>query len=648
LATGAALIAATAASSTRFVPVVRPAVDSGIPAWALRAALAAAIAHLACLPVLGNLSPSLKSAYLLWIFVPPGILLLGGALHRRHARDRVRRRAPWWWTVAVVGAWIPIRLVASWHAPLAADGVDMFRTLGGFVRLATTDTDFLGGSMGVTGGAGDVEVAGVNAVQLFFEGLPLLRLFSHSPCLWWMQVVNVVWIGVAGVAVGVLAQHLVAGFAAPVAAAAFLFSPFVLMAQMMPIPDVCMPLAVLLVLLPVLVRRTGSPIALAAFGCVAGLTTMLPSLTPMTGLAVAVVAWRWWTGPPLSRPALLTAIISFVAFSTPNLPAPEVLTAAYDWYVLKQWPMSVGEKALQGQVSPTEANWTTVDPPGTLLLIIGTLLSPFATPRNSLRIGGDVLYEPFSAALGAVGFLVCLRGAGRDWTSRYLLASLAMGLVPGFASSYDRPSLTRVYGATVPLAILAAIGTRSILDAARGGAARWRGAVAATLLIAASGLVVFDVVTPRILSASTFGLLMRSVDVEWLDRVAMLTSNEPALNPPDVAERDRLWHADWLRRYHPYVDDLARCAPRRPVPIIPIEQAPRLDPYDVVFWHPALDQTIRITEREICRRWPDATLYTIWDRAGLSRVQAARIRGDEWQPTVPADQWETARCDPPR
>jgi hypothetical protein len=368
----------------------------------------------------------------------------------------------------------------------------------------------------------------------------------------------------------------------------------------------------------------------------------------MTGLAVAVVAWRWLTGPPLSRPALLTAIISFVAFSTPNLPAPEVLTAAYDWYVLKQWPMSVGEKALQGQISPTEANWTTVDPPGTLLLIIGTLLSPFATPRNSLRIGGDVLYEPFSAALGAVGFLVCLRGAGRDWTSRYLLACLAMGLVPGFASSYDRPSLTRVYGATVPLAILAAIGTRTMLEAARGGAARWRGAVAATLLIAASGLVVFDVVTPRILSASTFGLLMRSVDVEWLDRVAMLTSNEPALNPPDVAERDRLWHADWLRRYHPYVDDLARCAPRRPVPLIPIEQAPRLDAYDVVFWHPALDQTIRITEREICRRWPDATLYTIWDQARLSRVQAARIRGDEWQPTVPADRWETARCDPPR
>jgi hypothetical protein len=198
------------------------------------------------------------------------------------------------------------------------------------------------------------------------------------------------------------------------------------------------------------------------------------------------------------------------------------------------------------------------------------------------------------------------------------------------------------------LAIFAAIGTRSILGAVRGGAARWRGAVAATLLIGASGVVVFDVVNPRILSASTFGLLMRSVDVAWIDRVAMLTSNELALNPADVTDRDRLWHADWLRRYHPYVDDLARCAPRRPVPIIPIEQAPRLDPYDVVFWHPALDQTIRITEREICRRWPDATLFTIRDQAGLSRVQAAQIRGDGWQPAVPADQWETTRCNPPR
>lgn len=650
LATGAALLAVTAGMPHR-VPDRTTAADSGIPAWALRAALAAAIVHIACLPVLRQLPSFLESAYLLWVFVPPGILLLGRALHRRQARGAGRRRgvAWWWWgTLAVVGAWVPIRLAASWHAPLAADCVDMFRTFGGLVRLATTDTPLLGGSMGASGGAGDVELGVVNAVQLFFEGLPLLRLFSLSPCLWWTQVVNAVWLGVAGVAVGVLAQRLVGGFAAPVATAAYLFSPYVLMAQMTPIPDVCFPLAVLLVLLPVLVRRSGSPIALVAFGGVAGLSALLPSLTLMTGFAMAVVAWRWWTGPLLSRPALLTAVLSFVALSTPSLPAPAAVTAAVDWYVLKQWPMSVGEKALQGQLSPTEAIWTNVDPPGTLLLITGTLLSPFATPRNSLRMLGDVLYEPFSTALGAVGMLICLRGLRRDWTSRYLFACLLMALVPGFVSSYDRPSLLRVYGATVPLAVFAAIGLRGMLAAARSSAARRRGVVAATLLIAASGLVVFDVVNPRILSASTFGLLMRAVDVGGIDRVAMLTSNEPALNPPDVAERDKLWHADWLRRYHPYVDDLARCAPRRPVPIIPIEQAPRLDPYDVVFWHPALDQTIRITEREVCRRWPEATLFTIWDRAHLSRVQAAQIRGEGWQPTLPAEQWETSRCAPPR
>jgi len=649
LAAGAALVAATAEGSTRAVPVIRPAVDAGIPGWAFRAALAAAAIQLASLPLLRHLPSPLKSAYLLWIFVPPGILLVGRELRRRAAHGSGGRPAPWWWwTIAVVGAWIPLRLVASWHSPPAADCVDMFRTLGGLVRLATTDTDFLRESMGVTEGVGDIEVVGVNAVQLFFEGLPLLRLFSHTPCLWWMQVMNVFWIGLAGVAIGVVAQRLVAGVTAPVAVAAFLFSPFMLMAQILPIPTVCLPLAVLLVLLPLLVRRTGSPIALAAFGAIAGLTATLPSLTLMTGLACLVVAWRWWTGPPLSRPALVTAMLSFVAFSTPNLPSPEALSAAYDWYVLKHWPMSIGEMTLQGQLSPSEASWTTVDPPSRFLLIASTLLSPFATPRNSLRIWGDLVYEPFSAALGAVGILVCLRGVGRDWTSRYLLACLAMALAPGFVSSYDRPSLTRVYGATVPLAIFAAIGMRSMLAAARSSAARRRGAVAASLVIGASGLVVFDVVNPRILSASTFGLLMRSVDAAWIERVAMLTTNERALNPPDVSDRDKLWHGDWLRRYHPYIDDLARCAPRRPVPIIPIEQAPRLDPYDVVFWHPALDQTIQITEREICRRWPDATLFTIWDQAHLSRVHAAQIRGDGWQPTVPADQWETTRCPPPR
>jgi hypothetical protein len=97
-------------------------------------------------------------------------------------------------------------------------------------------------------------------------------------------------------------------------------------------------------------------------------------------------------------------------------------------------------------------------------------------------------------------------------------------------------------------------------------------------------------------------------------------------------------------RYHPYVKDLARCAPRHPVPILEIDKPAELAAYDVLFWNPALDQTYDITTGHICRLWPDAKLYTIFDRNHLSLVYAAQVRGEPWTPSVPAAQWRTSAC----
>ena len=547
-----------------------------------------------------------------------------------------------WGTAAIVVVWAAVRLAASWHSAIVADCVDMFRTLGGLVRLATTNADVMTASMGIKEGVGDIEVVGVNAVQLFYEGLPFLRLFSHTPCMWWMQVFNAIWIGLAGGLVAVLCRTLIGGRAAPVATAAFLFSPYMLTVQILPVPTVCIPLAVLLVLLPLRFYSSGSALALVFLGGLTGFTATLPSVTPMTGLAILVVAWRIWSGPRVSRLALATAILLFVSFSTPNIPTWTALREAYKWYVLKSWPMSVGVETLQGQISPSAMTWTKVDPPGTPLLLAATLVSPFATPRNSLRNWGDVVFEPLSAALCAIGLVLCLRQLFRSRGSLYLMAFLAAGFIPGFVSSYDRPSLTRIYGVTVPLAVLAAIGLLGLLAAAR--RLRWRVTMTTAVAIGASGLLIFDVVNPRILSQSTWGLLMRSVDVAWLDRVAMLTAEGRALNQNNVADNAQLWEADWLRHYHPYISELARCAPRHPVPIIAIQKPEELQAYDLLFWNPALDQTIQITRRDICRLWPDAILYTIVDRAGLSRVYAAQIHGSDWRPSLPQKQWSTRSC----
>lgn len=642
---GAALIGWGCRSSIVEMPEAADRTDDSLQPWALKAALAAALLQIACLPFLRLLPGFAKSLYLLWIIVPAAIVAAGRKpqpFHLPPLSPAARRAALI--TAATIAIWAIVRLAASWHSPIVADCVDMFRTLGGLVRFARTDADFLRESMGVTEGVGDIEVVGVNAVQLFFEGLPLLRMFGIVPCMWWMQVFNVMWIGLAGGIVAAASATLIGVWSAPIAAAAFLFSPFILMCQFLPIPTVCFPLAALLVFLPLRIQQTGSPLALVWLGAVAGLTATLPSQSAMTGFVLLFVAWRWRRGPRLSLTAMTIAILSFIAMSAPNIPSVEALRLAYNWYVTKSWPMVVGEATQQAQISPSIADWTRVDPPSTATLALSTLLSPFAIPRNSLRNLGDVLYEPLSAALALVGMLIALRYYRRAGPL-YVLGLLAMGLIPGFISSYDRPSITRFYGSTLPLAILAAAGFRQLLAAARRPEASAGAVPAMTAAIALSGCLIFDFINPRILSQSTFGILMRAVEVDQLDRTAMLTAYGNANNSGNVSYNDRLWEADWLRHYHPYIDELARCAPRRPLAIVSINDATAdFSPYELLFWGPALEQTVSITEQHICRRWPEAQLFTIYDRPGLSRVYAARIRGGDWQPSLPKHQWYSRHC----
>lgn len=643
---GAALIASTSRHPVVRLPLrPRSAAPASARPWVPRVALLAALIQIACLPFVRQLPYFVKTLYVLWMFVPAGILAWKNMRYPLRVRPVGRKwQQTTWCTGALVVFWIVARLALSWHSPVAADSVDMFRTLGGLRRLAATGADFMTESMGMKEGMGDIEVRGVNAVQLFFSGLPLLRATSHSPCLWWMQVVNVIWLTAAALVIVALGRFLIGSVASTTAMAAFLFSPFLLMVQILPIPSVEVFFAALLVLLPLIFYQTGSPVVLTLFAGIAGFTTTLPSLTCMTGLALAFVTWRVWRGPRVPSIAVLTAMVSFVAVLTPNLPSEQALRDARDWYVLKHWPMAIGERALQGQISPTIADWTTVDPPGFFLIALGTLLSPFAIPRQPLKLWGDTLYEPLSAGLSAVGLAVCLRYAVRDRVSLYLLAFLAASLIPGLVSSYDRPSLTRVYGAMVPLSILSAAGLVTVMATIRSAAVREWVTILVAVAIAISGMFIFDVVNPRILSASTFGLLMRSVDDALLDKVAMLTAEGRPLTLPDTAYNARHWDADWLRSHHPYIDDLASCAPRHPVPIIPIQHPERLADKDLLFWSPALEQTTEITQRHICRLWPNAVLYTIVDRAGLSRLYGAQIHGPEWTPSVPARQWSTRRC----
>lgn len=628
------------------LPRWRTAPAGYIEPWTLRAAFVAALTHVCLLPFARELPYAIKSLYVLWIFVPTAILIAGNLASRQHRRPR----SPIWrrtagLTAGLLTTWIVVRLIASWHSPVAADSVDMFRTLGGLVRLATTGADFMTESMGIKEGVGDIEVRGVNAVQLFFCGLPLLRLLSHSPCLWWMQVASAWWLGIGGLSVAALGALLFGRRAAAPAMVAFLFAPFLLMIQIIPIPTVGICLATLLAWLPVQFRYTGSPIPLVLLGGIAGFTATLPSLTCLTGFSLAFVAWGLWQGQRVAPLAVATASASLLAMLLPNVPTQRAVLEAFEWYVTKNWPMAIGEAAVQGQISPTIADWMTVDPPGSLVILAGTVLSPFVIPRQPIKLWGDTLFEPLSAALAAVGLLLTLRRAGRGNTAAwYLLALLAATMVPGFVSSYDRASLTRIYGTLVPVALMAALGLNHLLrHLQQPRTRRWAAALTA-VAITASGLVVFDVVHPRILAASSYGIFMRTVDPTVLDRTAFLTVDGPATSSDESEHQRRHWEADWLRAHHPYIADLTRCAPRRPVPIVAVQNSRGLAGKELLFWNPALDQTVQMTERHVCQRWPQAVLFTIADRSGLSRLYGAQVGGPAWQPSAPPDKWSQRRC----
>lgn len=613
--------------------------------WLPGLACVVATAQLALLHRLADLTYLEQAAFILAPLLPALLLWIAFAVPAAVGPQRWRRWDAFTLLIAaVVVLWSATRLYVSWHAPRAADIVDMWRTFAGLVRLAATKANFLMESMGAAGGAtADKELQGVNAIQLFFQGLPILQWSGRVPDLLWMQAWNTLWLAATAVLVGGLARDLFGRPAMPVAAAGLLFSPFLLLYQMSPLPMVAVFLSAALLVLLLRVWRSDSPAALALFGCVAGMTATMPTLVPMTGLALLVIGWHLFTASQIPRVVCLTALLSFLAVLGTGIPDPMTLRSMVDTYALKHWPWSVGERALQGQLSPTIADWTTGDPPPWYLIPLGTLLSPFVLARNSHRLWGDTLYEPVSVALLSLGLVWCVRRARHHPAVPLLVAFLVASLLPGFLSSYDRPAPNRVHGALIPLALLSAAGFRALAGSWRGRRALWASLVA-TLAIGLSGTVLFDVINPRLLSASALGLVIRAVAPAQLPRVALLTAAGMPSDPPDVAPRERHYSADWLRKYHPYADEIARCVPRQPLTIASLAEPATLDVYELLFWSPAVERTARVTA-QICARWPGAALYTLSDPAHLSQALAARPQGPGWKPELPKRQWTVRLCE---
>ena len=85
-----------------------------------------------------------------------------------------------------------------------------------------------------------------------------------------------------------------------------------------------------------------------------------------------------------------------------------------------------------------------------------------------------------------------------------------------------------------------------------------------------------------------------------------------------------------------YDDEIRTQVPRRPVAVVHQDELrDHAAPADrLYFWSPAVERSAGMTAR-LCARWPQAALYTVVDRAGLSSLHAASPAGSGWVPACP-------------
>jgi hypothetical protein len=592
--------------------------------WLLQGAVLVSAAYVAAAFFVERFDRLGEAVYFFFPAVPIALL----AVHERRPLTRFvrRHRRPLLALLAIPAVWASGTLIATWHASSAATLVDAWTAAGRLEKLVSGEWKALL----------DAAIPGVTNAYLLLEGVTVLGLLGLPVTFGWLQVVHGLWMAVAGYALGVLAWRMLGVPAAVVAQASFLFSPFALVFCYDPLGRyiLLLPVAVLLLLLHTL-HATRSATVLVAFAVVAAFCLTTPHLTIMALLACAVagrVVLRRGAAPRL---AMAAAALCAAAVLLPAIPNAETIGAMADRYTKGEARMADITQILFGQrtVSTSLDAMEGGEPhPGDVVL--GALLTPFATARTPLRLIGDAVLDPVSAVLLLVGLLWCAR-RWRRGAAAVLLGIVATGMAPALVASGNQVSHTRITPALVPLALLAAIGFEAL---ARGLGARLRqerlaAVVAASM--AASGVVMVFVVNPTILPSSWL-----AIAIEALDERA--TALRPLALEYGIGE-DRI---PWLNN-----EAIARLLPSEPMEVRTYSErdGSALSRADagarLHLWSPALETEVGVW-RAVCRRWPQAALYTLWDAPRLSRALAAMPQGERWLPALPPERWSAGTCTP--
>jgi hypothetical protein len=560
------------------------------------------------------------------ILALPAILIWGGEQRARPATDtgvedgsdRPSSRSLLA-VMVVLAAWVVWRAPMTWRSLRGIDFIDADLP---FERLV----NFVSGSLNLVVGDGRQ-----SSVYLLFQGAGLLP--ADVLLNWgWLQLASMLWVLASAIGVAYLGSRLIGCWAAPVATAAFLFSPFVLSIPLSIVPLFTGPLFVTALLVLVLViERERRPSAIVALGALAGGAALVPPITPaavVVGVWVVVSLSIHSPRPPFVLLAIAT--LSFLAATIPSLPslaqlqgmAKDFASARVQWAGLEAWLF--GQlSAAGGEFAISPAAPTPIDLP------LSAFLSPFAAPRTAVRLWGDAIFDPIGAGLAAVGLLATLRRLHTDRIAGLLWLVLVVALLTVVPSSYDRPSLARLVTAPVVMALWTAAGfevVRRGLAGSRSGAAA---AAVVSAAIAVGGGVLFDYINPVILARSALGISLTALERTPVSQAVIFARK--GWDPQRSAMFASLVPAE-ERAVLPYDGPTT------------LEAVDRASVPRILLWAPALEQEANVA-LAVCGRWPGAALYTLYDRPHLSRAFAASPRGRDWRPALPPSQWTVAGCE---
>ncbi len=562
-------------------------------------------------------------AYVACLALPALVLTLGS---RRSPDERPATggRASIAATAAIICAWGVFRYLHGLHAPRSADLVDTWVAIPYLEWAARPGFNILT----------DGFLPGLTALHLITVGGGILGTHGLPIEVSWIQALEIGWVGLSAALIAWLARALLgSGRAAPLAAAAFLFAPAVLMMPLAPIPYCVGPLFTAIVLVPLLaVHRDRSVPALAVLGVTAGIACTEFFQVPVAVLALPLCAWTALRRPRLPPLALAIAALSFLAVVLPALGRAADLPGMIFRYAQPAWQWTMIEAAMLGQVTHLVSEITNeFFRLGRLDVPLGALLAPFAIPRTPSRLQGDALFDPLGLVLAAVAVAGCLRGLRGSNRARALILFLGVALGPALlTSTYDRTSLNRLAQLPVAMALLAATGFE-ILAALAYPLRRGLAAGLAVAAIAAGGTLLFEVVNLRTLPAS------------WLDIAFEAMQRRPPpggalILEPSIPKRSFMWL---------YTRQIAAHLGAAPVPVLAYEGPGSLPasaaPPGAVFWSPAHEQLSEVSAG-VCRRWPAATLYTFTGAARISEVYAAAPAKAGWKPAMPEARQRAASC----